>query len=236
MLILWLMACAAGNEPFDPWSRDGDDTAADTAAPPTPPELVWEGACPVGMAQVGAVCIDTFEATVTGDLGYADQLQEWPGTATTGWATSVEAVLPQVPTSWYQARGACINAGKRLCTVDEWQTTCGPGSFPWGEEPLPDAVCAVPAPDGTSAYDTIQPTGSLPECRTAEGVYDHLGNAWEWADPGTIDDAGVPRTAKMGGAYYAGPGNAGCHLDPITDHAPWFEGTVSARCCIDARE
>lgn len=219
--LLLLAACAAP-----------DDTGGGVSADDTG----WDGPCPPGTVQVEGFCIDAWEATVTGDLGPDDQLPEWPGTATTAVASSAAGVVPTAPTSWYQARGACLNAGKHLCTVEEWTAACGVAAFPWGDAPMPEEVCAVPAPDGTTAWTELQPTGSLPDCRSPAGVYDQIGNAWEWADPGTLDDAGVPETAKMGGAYYAGQGNAGCLLAPVTEHAPWFAGTIAARCCVEARE
>ncbi len=223
MTLLLLLACA----PTDGETGKPPDDTGDTG---------WTGPCPPEMAQVGDLCIDRYEATLTDDdLGYDDQIGVYPDTETLAVAMSEAGVIPTAPLSWYQARGACLNAGKHLCTVTEWQTACGEASFPWGEEPPAEENCAVPAPDGTTPWTELQPTGSLPECRTPEGVYDQIGNAWEWADPEVLDEAGVPTTAKMGGAFYAGQGNAGCHLEPYRDHAPWFSGTIAARCCLPAR-
>lgn len=231
---LLLLALSGCGSPSDDTAEPDDDTAEDTGGT-RPPELVWEGACPQAMVQVGTFCIDAYEPTIVGELGYADQLVEFPGTATVGWATSEAGVVPTAPTSWYQARGACLNAGKHLCTVPEWQAACGAGPFPWGDEPRGDEVCALPGDDGTTTWDELQPTGSLPDCRSPSGIFDQVGNAWEWADPGSFDESGEPSTAKLGGAYYAGQGNATCGAEYVDDHAPWFEGTIAGRCCIEAR-
>lgn len=230
-LLLALLLTACDGAPDD--TGTADDTGGDSAGPD---DTGWEGPCPPNTIQVADFCIDAYEPTITGDLGYADQLVEFPGTATTGVASSEAGVLPTEPTSWYQARGACLNAGKHLCTVDEWLTACGEGAFPWGDEPLPQAVCAVPAEDGAPYPDGLQPTGSLPDCRSPSGIFDQIGNAWEWADPGTFDDEGAPLTAKLGGAWYSGQGNTSCRVDYVTEHAPWFEGTIVGRCCVAARE
>jgi hypothetical protein len=224
MLLALLVACTPPETDTGP--APVDDTA-DTG-PLTP--------CPTGMVQVGDFCIDAFEATITGDPGPTDQLDAWPDPMGDGVAEPVVGVLPTVPLSWYQARSACLNAGKHLCTVDEWRTACGEDPFPWGNEPLPDQVCAVPSLDGSTEWSELQPTGSLPDCRSPSGIFDQLGNAWEWADPGQLDEDLVPTTAKLGGAFYAGEGSANCQFEPNTDHEPEFSGTVAARCCTAVRE
>ncbi len=229
LALLLLLACAADDadtaapDPVD--TADTADTAPDT----------WAGPCPPDMVQVGAFCIGAYEATLEGALGFTDDGLIWPSSTTTAVATSIAGVIPTVDLSWYQASGACSSAGRHLCTVTEWQAACGASSLPWGEEPAPETVCAIPAPDGTSEWDSLQPTGSLPDCRTPAGVFDQIGNAWEWADPETSGEDGLPLAAKMGGAYYAGQGNATCTVGPFLDHPPDFSGTIATRCCVDAR-
>lgn len=213
-----------------------DDASSDTSG--TSGDTGWEGRCPPGAVQVETFCIDTFEAKVEGDLGdlgNLDQGTDWPDGSTTAVATSVQGVEPDVNLSWYQAVAVCENAGKHLCTVAEWQAACGANLYPWGDAPPVDEVCAVPHEDGTTDWEWLVPTGSLPDCRSPAGVYDQLGNAWEWADPETTGDDGRPIAAKLGGAWYAGHGNALCPAAPVTEHPPDFEGTIAARCCRPAR-
>lgn len=180
--------------------------AHDSAPPAEPP-------CPADMTEVGDGCISTWEITVEG-----------------GVASAIPDVLPTIHLTWYDAVDACVAADAHLCTVREWQAACGDGPYPWGAEPAATEVCAVADPDGSTAWDTLQATGALPDCRSPAGVYDQIGNAWEWADPETTVD-GLPVTAKLGGAYYTGGGSALCTAEPITEHPPDFEGTISARCC-----
>jgi formylglycine-generating enzyme required for sulfatase activity len=203
--VLFLLACTSASD-----TGQAVDTAPDTAP--------VEGPCPADMSQVGDGCISSWEVTITD-----------------GVASAIAGVLPTVNVTWYDAVDACLAADAHLCTVAEWQEACGEGSFPWGEEPPAEEVCAAASPDGTTTWTELQPTGSLPDCRSPEGVYDQLGNAWEWADPETAVD-GTPVTAKLGGAFYAGGGSALCTAAAITDHPPDFEGTIGARCCRDARE
>jgi hypothetical protein len=228
-MTLLLLACAGAPDDTGapvPIDTDSDDTG-------------WTGPCPPRMVLMKDFCIDPFENTLDAEdlasaLGPYDQSDVWPDTSTTAVALPLLGMIPTVDLSWYQAYGACLATGKHLCTVTEWQTACGEGMLPWGESPLPEEVCAIPAADGTTEWTELQPTGSLSECRSPEGVYDQIGNAWEWADPESVVD-GVPQAAKLGGAFYAGPGNAGCQIPPMLDHPPEFSGTIAARCCVGAR-
>ena len=183
------------------------------------------------MVQVGSFWIDAFEATIEGELGHSDQGANFPDGSTLARARSLRDVVPTLRVSWYQAVAACANAGKHLCTVTEWHDACGSGTFPWGEAPRSDEVCAIIREDGTTDWDAVQPTGSLPDCRGPAGVFDQIGNAWEWADPGGHD--GIPTTAKVGGAFYAGAGSGSCVAEPFDGHPPDFDGTIAARCCAD---
>ena len=142
-------------------------------------------------------------------------------------------MLPSVNLTWYQAFAVCAQDGRHLCTVDEWQTACGEASYPWGESPEPVEVCAVPNADGSTSWEDTQRAGSLPGCVSPEGVYDQLGNAWEWADPKGTTAEGLPETAKLGGAWYAGAGDARCGLPAHDEHPPSFDGTIGFRCCND---
>ncbi len=220
---MWILLFGCGPTLPVETGSGGDDTGA------------FEGPCPAHMAQLGDLCIDAFEATITGDLGASDQGAAWPDGSTTAVASSQAGVLPALHLSWYQAFAACENAGKHLCTVDEWQAACGSTLWPWGDAPPAVELCAVAADDGTSAWSDVQPTGSLSACRSPEGVFDQMGNAWEWADPLETGEDGRPIAGKLGGAYYAGGGSALCPAQVNTEHAPEFDGTIAARCCREAR-
>jgi formylglycine-generating enzyme required for sulfatase activity len=246
MLTLLLLACAAPENPsYTVPSDTGGTTEVDT----------WDdgdGPCPRGMSQLGSLCIDQYEATLVDEVGHPlidesgvgdvpeygnpDQGADFPDGSTTARARPLAGQEPTVLITWYQAYAACQNAGKHLCTVEEWQTACGASVYPWGDEPAADTRCAVPDSNGNPIYSGLQPTGSLTDCRGAGDVYDQIGNAWEWADPGWLDADLTPQTAKLGGAWYAGAGNAICPAEPVTEHAPNFNGTIAARCCVEARE
>lgn len=222
----------------DDTGDSGESAEPVETAQPTP----YCGACPCDAVGVGSgpdYCIDAYENLVYGEYGNADQGAGYPDGSTLGWPKSLVDVLPSINITWYQATALCENIGKRLCTVSEWQDACdgvpgeGGTTYPWGESPTPDRVCAAPNEQDVSAYTDVQRTGSLPDCRSPSGIYDQIGNAWEWADTETTE-GGVPVAAKLGGAYYIGWGSATCHAPPITDHPPDFEGTIAVRCCADA--
>lgn len=252
-MLALLLACTA---PDTERPRYGDDTAADTAdtaetggetGETGEPEETGDSedctVCPCGMAPVGdpvAYCIDKYENDVDGtDFGNADQGADFPDGSTTGVPYSVAGVPPEIGISWYQAYALCENAGKHLCTPEEWRDGCdgvvgdGGSRWPWGEEPDPDQVCNAVSQDGTSQYTELALTGEFPECRTPSGVFDQSGNAWEWVDPGETGSDGLPKPGKVGGAYYSGQGSLQCGMEPMMDHTPDFSGTIGFRCCVE---
>src|SRR5690606_13944959 len=133
-------------------------------------------------------------------------------------AVSLEGAVPQGYISGRHAQDACEEAGKRLCTNEEWLFACRGAEariYPYGDTRLPgvckDARALHPAIErfGTSADwiwsalgdacinqipDSLAPTGSHPGCVTPEGVFDLMGNLHEWtADP----------TGTFRGGFYA---------------------------------
>ncbi len=195
------------------------------------------GGCPAGSVPVvgasGTFCIDAYETTISGDPGNIDQGAAFPDGSTKATSKAKAGVQPTQNVSWYQAYAICAVDGRHLCTVDEWQTACGPYTYPWGDAPSAQTECAVANSDGTTSRTDSQPAGSLTGCVSPQGVYDQIGNLWEWADPGVKNSDGTPGTAKLGGAWYAGAGDALCGLDPHTEHPPTFDGTIGFRCCSE---
>jgi hypothetical protein len=72
----------------------------------------------------------------------------------------------------------CEAAGKRLCTVDEWQTACRGKSnlrYPYGNA-YNQTKCAT---DLKTAKEPSR-SGFAEHCRSWYGMYDMSGNVWEW--------------------------------------------------------
>lgn len=80
----------------------------------------------------------------------------------------------------------------------------GGAAYPWGDDWI-DGVCNVPGTDGQATQAEELPAGSLPDCVSAFGVYDLVGNLWEWTDPGWDADvaAFLAATAARGAAVGA---------------------------------
>lgn len=147
------------------------------------------------------------------------------------------------------ARRACENAGKRLCTEQEWVRACRGQEdrpFPYGSEYV-QGRCNVfsgkhPAKilhDNYSighldprlnhfVYDgspLLHSTGANLECSSRWGddaVYDMVGNLDEWID----DESGV-----FVGGFYARGTRDGCAAR-IGSHPPaYFDYSLGVRCC-----
>ncbi|MEM6733833.1 MAG: SUMF1/EgtB/PvdO family nonheme iron enzyme, partial [Myxococcota bacterium] len=93
-------------------------------------------------------CIDRFESSVTGAaLGNALQGSDDTDLTLDGSTSALAAVglqqMPRAEVSWYQAKAACENAGKRLCTVEEWERACRGANlfvYPYGDS-IDDHAC-----------------------------------------------------------------------------------------------
>lgn len=92
------------------------------------------------------------------------------------YACSKSAVIPAQFISYFQAKRACENSGKRLCTSAEQQTACG-SAYPYGSTYDATACNGLDAGNGA-----VVPTGSMPRCQgSVPGLYDMSGNVLEWA-------------------------------------------------------
>jgi hypothetical protein len=194
--------------------------------------------CPEGMTSIcGAYCIDVYEASrpdaTSGSAGTDESM-----------ATSRPGVIP-----WHngvltpaEASAACVAAGKRLCTGQEWEATCAgtdPTVYVYGNDYETttcngiDGWCDPECGIYQFCYmdcphdEQIMPTGSFPGCVNEFGVYDLGGNTWEAVS--ATDGADHFR----GGAFDCGdPGLAHkCDYDGIA--AGPFPTTRGFRCCAD---
>ncbi len=165
-------------------------------------------------------------------------------------AISRAGVVPQAYLTYYLAREACENAGKRLCKMDEWQTACRGTKrtkHPYGAE-FVSGVCNIgryyhPAfllhghasvghtdprlnlVDERGRDPVLRLTGTTARCVSHWGedvIYDMEGNLDEWID----DEEGV-----FVGGFYARGTREGCEAE-ISGHAPsYYDYSIGARCC-----
>jgi protein-disulfide isomerase/uncharacterized membrane protein len=166
--------------------------------------------------------IDTFEA------GLAN------GAATVG-----KHQIPGTRMSWFAANDACVSAGKRMCTEEEWVSACqgAPAKDDDGNAAFADDMV-----EGTtypySDYHTrnrcwdgqnpkLRPvyTGEMPGCVSKDGVYDLTGNVEEWVG------ASAEQAVLLGGAFDTSKDHARCYRRNNTFGAGYANPRTGFRCC-----
>ncbi len=143
--------------------------------------------CAADALPVGDLCVDKYEASVWsnppgGDLGtqYGIGNIGYPCTATGETCTAIYAVsmagqTPSGSITWFQAQQACANVGKRLLTNAEWQMAAT-GTPDTGGADDHATTCNTDLTGGV----TEVPSGSRTGCVSAWGLFDMVGNVWEW--------------------------------------------------------
>lgn len=146
------------------------------------------GACPTGMIEVPAAttftCVDKYEASPNASCPLAtpnNELETNTNLAdTTCGAASVAGVTPWRYVAREEAQLACVRSGKRLPTNEEWQLSAA-------GTPDSEADCNV-------SGSGVGQTGSKPACLSAAGIYDAVGNVWEWTHDDVFDGVYNGRT------------------------------------------
>ena len=201
-------------------------------------------ACLPGMAHIDDFCIDRWEA----------HLQDWSAyeVPDDGVAATAEGVVPQGHISGDVAEAACVVAGKRLCTSEEWLRAChGPTgtTYPYGDvydpatcnegratHPMVELFGAdvdwspeqVNDPRLNQLANSLDPTGTNPACVSAEGVYDLHGNLHEW-----VADA----DGEFRGGFYVDAviNGEGCSYRTTAHARSYHDYSTGFRCCGDPR-
>jgi formylglycine-generating enzyme required for sulfatase activity len=168
--------------------------------------------CPQNMSYINKLngyCIDQYEASMPSAnstaMGNSTDVTNRDNPGTTIFAVSKPMAVPWVGISANSARTACINAGKHLCTSEEWLAAANINGTVYN---LPTgAATATAIPSGASdsaACNTYEAadcdglsmnssyvigtggdacnTGNKTSCKSAESVYDMVGNVWEWTN------------------------------------------------------
>jgi len=166
-------------------------------------------------------------------------------------AVSRPGAVPQGYLSQVLARRACENAGKRLCSQDEWVSACKGKSglkFPYGGA-YRQGVCNVyrfihPAavlhgsaslghrdPRLNLVYEGESPllrtTGETSACASRwddDRIYDMVGNIDEWVEDGMF----------LGG-FYARSTTNGCEAKVTNHAAAYYDYSTGVRCCRDVQ-
>ena len=139
-------------------------------------ELQQAHNCPTGMSDIGAFCIDTYEASLVdssnapfdpNNCDVKGACSDQPVRAHSGINTT-----PATNVTWFMAATACAKANKRLPTNQEWQIAAlgTPDTLDNGDDG--STTCATESGVGV--------TGSRSQCVSNWGVYDMIGNVAEW--------------------------------------------------------
>jgi len=163
-------------------------------------DLLVTELCPLGMLAMtrndgSTFCIDKYE---------------WP---------NIDGEKPMTSVSWVQAKIFCMDAGKRLCTADEWTTVCrGPGksTYPYG---MAYEKGRCPS-EGKGPWRS----GKFVLCGGAGSPQDMVGNVWEW-----VEDKRGDYPVMMGGTFKFGAA-ADCSLSS-EGGVGLKSGDVGFRCC-----
>lgn len=139
-----------------------------------------QGACEAGMVGVGFAstftCVDVYESGALQDCPYPspqNELETRLNLESSGCGASSKAeVLPWRFITREQANVACMKAGKRLPTNEEWHL------FASGTRD-DEAVC-------NTNSSVVLKTGDNTQCVSAIGVRDAIGNVWEWTSDDVI--------------------------------------------------
>lgn len=140
-----------------------------------------EGVCPKGMVEAPMAqtftCVDAYEASASSKCARTDpsnELETQENMNDTDCASdSKKGAQPWRFITREQANTACMRAGKRLPTAQEWHLASAG---------TPDSGAAC-----VTNKNTFLPTGSNESCVSAVGAYDTIGNVWEWVSDDVIE-------------------------------------------------
>lgn len=159
------------------------------------------------------VCIDKYEFSFPGD--------EYPITGL----------------NWYEARKACTDIGKRLCTHEEWAMSCeGPDWLPYPYGYTRDAtICNIdrsPLLDSEGKLlDLRAKHKDFPKCVSPYGLFNTTGNASEWT---TDYNQPYPwRSVGKGGWWSAVRNN--CRAVGGGHDERYEDIQMGTRCCQDPK-
>lgn len=157
--------------------------------------------CPSEMAYVpsadGGYCIDKYEVSAGPTCQRAEPSNEFETQADLSdiacLPVSKKGNHPWVNVPLHQALAICAKAGKRLPTNKEWYRA----SLGTPDVVTPDdqGTCAL----GRTGQSRSDFAGAHDRCISSYGVYDMVGNVWEWVD-GEVDDG------KYGSRYLPSEG------------------------------
>ena len=140
------------------------------------------GEDPLHRVYLDAFFVDVYEVTVALFARFLEATGQAPPDKWEEADPAVDGNRPVIGVTWYDADAYCRWSGKRLPTEAEWEKAARGTDgrpYPWGEEPPTErhANFGTPFWDG---YATLAAVGSYEMGKSPYGVYDMVGNVWEW--------------------------------------------------------
>ena len=179
-----------------------------------------ETGCGAGSVEVvidgGVLCVDAYPASVSASCPHqqpTNATQHTENLQVSGCqAVSRAEVVPVRYVTYSQAEQYCAQAGKRLLTPREWHTIA--------RSLVDQSDCAVersnrqPVPAGSRA------------CATNDGVYDLVGNVWEWVDAEVVNGIYNGRELPQSG-YVSLVDTAGVVVETATSSDSLFDNAYA---------
>ncbi len=139
----------------------------------------WKDESPEFINRTNAYLIDRYEVTNSNYKRFVDATN-YPPSLFWGGKEIPEGIEnhPVTFVNWYDASVYCKWKGKRLPTEAEWEKAARGEmglTFPWGDEFDPSK-----ANSPQSKSKGTKPVGSYELGKSPYGLYDMVGNVWEW--------------------------------------------------------
>ncbi len=170
---------------------------------------------PAHNVNVPAFWIDAYEVTSAQYLEFVQRTKHaQPPFWEKGRYPSGTGEHPVTQVTWADARAYCAWRDKRLPAEAEWEKAArgrDGREFPWGSE-----FDAKKANTGLSTQQGLTPVGSFASGKSPYGVYDMVGNVWEWVEDWYQPYAGSTYTSDYFGErmkVIRGGGWEGTHHD-----------------------
>ncbi|MFP4522059.1 MAG: chitobiase/beta-hexosaminidase C-terminal domain-containing protein, partial [Fibrobacterota bacterium] len=150
--------------------------------------------------KIYASCRKGMVPMFSGEKSFCMDRYEWPNS---------KGRKPVTGVSWVEANVYCRDAGKRLCSISEWQSACAgedSSAYSYGQVYVSE-VC-------NTESGKAQESGSFEKCKTEDGIFDLSGNLWEWV-------------GYSGGGYFVAGG--GSDMGSRTKCSTLFPEKISVR-------
>lgn len=175
---------------------------------PLPQNIHYTQTCPPDMKAIGDSCIDQYE--------YPNK----------------EGQEPVYDPSFSQAKTLCESQSKHLCTTDEWSLACeGQEKRRWSYGNHYDPHTCHDQGYSREEGGMVQRSGSFPNCKTPEEIFDLTGNLWEWTMDVVNSDIGYLK----GGGWNLSAGLGQCRVSAPAQ-STFHSGELGFRCCANQQE